>query len=490
MSAYPSYGSLGHSALYQADPTLYLGGPKAPTAEVGLMWTEARRRRRMLEGCWEYDIRASLRTLVDEERLAAWGRVDQSKNLALSLIMQLAVLHAREPVVWREGAPANDPITEALVGAIRMAGLWQLGTHLQQLVLGQREGAICVHRYADRRTGADRIGYQVIPLDLQWAVGHPDTPDEPHTWYRYRQRQVVADQPACWCRDAYSVEDVDRPYFRVEDCDGQPVDVPGVPAAYGEEYLWRYDDGTPFLPATLYHALRTGKMFDYSRGIELFDGALRVAGLWVLWQHVVRDASWPQRWTVNMEVAGAKPIDGVARVVSDPACILNFETRSGQPGSAGQWLPGGDPEGIGRAIQAYAADLSAGFDMAPSDVKRVHGDARSGYAIEITKDGQREAQKKYGPQFMRGDLDILAKTAALLGLPDEGWRMRYTGVASTFSERQLLIEEHETRMVHGLSSPVVMMAALEDVSEDEARTRLRQMRQDNAEFRMTMDTGM
>jgi hypothetical protein len=170
----------------------------------------------------------------------------------------------------------------------------------------------------------------------------------------------------------------------------------------------------------------------------------------------------------------------VGSLITDPATLLAFSTRPGVTGSAGQFQPGGDPETIGRAIQAFASDLASGFDLSPGDVKRVHGDARSGYAIEVTKDGQRQAQRKFAPSFSRADESLLGKSAALLGLPGDGWHVRYTGIPATFSERQALIEEYKARAELGITSPIALLAALDDISEQEALRRMSEFFADRA----------
>jgi len=69
-----------------------------------------------------------------------------------------------------------------------------------------------------------------------------------------------------------------------------------------------------------------------------------------------------------------------------------------------------------------------------------------------------------------------------LGLPDQGYQIRYTGVSTTFSERKQMIEEYGQRIENGLASRVQALAALDDISEDDARKRLREIRQDAANF--------
>lgn len=455
---------------------------RAPNSATANRWSEARRRRRMLQGDWHTDLKNWMVQMVDERRLDRWRRLDMSKNLFSSIVNQLSVLYDAQAVVWREDG--NTAAEEALKTALVDSGFWQIAAHNQMMVLGLREGAIRVHPVV--RDGTTRITYSIVTSDVYHAVASPDTPDEPHTGYHYRLRPMPESEALAWTRDAFSIVNPEQPTFRVEDPDGEDVTekFPGVERLIGDDYVFRFADGTPYIPMPLYHALRTGRLFDWTRGVELVDGSLQVAGYWSLWGHILRDASFPQRYLINAEIQGAEVKGDSATVLVDPAAVVSLHSRPGEgPPSAGQWQPGGDVEAVGRAIQSFASDLAGGFDISPNEIKRVHGDAaRSGYAIEVTKEGQRNAQRKYAPQFMRADLQLLSQTAALLGLPDTGWSIRYTGVPSTFSERQLLIDEYRTRVELGLSSPVDVLAALDDISEDDARAKLRRFRTDNAEF--------
>ena len=451
--------------------------PTAPDETTAMAWQEQRRRRQMIEGCWERLLYEWLAPMVDKRKLDKWKKLDTSKNLFASLTSKISVLYSRPPVVFRRDHYADALTT--LTDAVTDAGLWQLAANNQQLTVGLREGAIAAHTVA---TGAGhRPVYTVIPADHLAAAADPATPDEPHTIYWYRLRSVG--DVVRWTRDAYCIEDPNAPYMRIEDESGEDLTrlFPDIPHYTGDNWpnAWRIN-GAPFIPIELYHAVRTGKLFDPYRGIELVDGSLTVAGLWSMWQHIVRDCSHPQRWTFNAELEGVEVRDGVASVVTDPATLLSFSTRPGQTGSAGQFSPGGDPEAIARAIQMFGSDLVAGFDLTPGDVKRVHTEARSGYAIEITKDDQREAQKKFTPTFSRSDIALLSKTAAMLGLPTDGWDIRYTGIRATFSERKALIDEYSTRAELGITSAVELLATLDDISEVEARRRIEQFAADRA----------
>jgi hypothetical protein len=157
--------------------------------------------------------------------------------------------------------------------------------------------------------------------------------------------------------------------------------------------------------------------------------------------------------------------------------------------SVGQFEPGGDPEVLGKAIRDYAADVAADFDLAPADIARTHADARSGYAIEITREGQRHAQRRFEPEFGRADAAALAIIAKLWNaaggtprLPESGWSVNYLGLPLSMEERRLVIEQFKVEAELGITSKVALFAKLHGITEDQAREKLRRMRQDRNEF--------
>jgi hypothetical protein len=94
--------------------------------------------------------------------------------------------------------------------------------------------------------------------------------------------------------------------------------------------------------------------------------------------------------------------------------------------------------------------LSAG--LSPSDISRQSGDARSGYALAVSKSGQREAQKKFAPVFRMGDEELLAKTAMLsnrfLGtnIAEDGYRVSYHSMPLTPEEMRAQREDIIAKM--------------------------------------------
>ena len=455
-------------------------GPVAPDG-YGDAIEEAKRRRRMMSGLWRTDLERVLSNLINPRQVRSWGhgeKLDLAKNLLRSVVCQLAILYDRPPVISHEDPEA----AEMLRTIVDRAGLWQLMAELQQLTIAQREGFILVH--PTELGGKPGVTFEVIPRDLFHAEALPENPDEPVRAYVYRIREVDGDD--VWTRDCWDIADPENPVYRIETDAGELLPLPTLT---GDAYRWRYSDGLPFVPGELYHAKRTGALFDAFRGIELVDGALRVAAYWCLFGHILRDASHPQRYCINANLDSVQTdASGDAYVVTDPSSVLMLRSQPGQTGAAGQWQPGGDPVVVGNAIRNYASDLAADFDLTPSDIQRSNGDARSGYAISLTSEGKRAAQRRFEPQFRRGDERLLGKVAAVLNstvgaaLPDTGWSIQYTGVPLTFEERRIVMQEFELRKAQGMISKPMALARLEDISTDQAREMLRQITKDNREF--------
>lgn len=291
------------------------------------------------------------------------------------------------------------------------------------------------------------LRYRPVFPDLAQVKPHPDDPMRMQSFAELRRRKVGTEWRWLW--DVFELSDDGEASYRVlGDRNGEPdrgtdlsPEVLGGAKA-GEDYRFRYEDGTPFIPAVMYHAAVTGKLWDPFEWCEVVEATLNVGVLWSFWAHVVRDASWPQRYGLGVTVAGASAVGGGQtrrrEVVTDPASVVMFEPLpnfEGQP-SLGQFDPGGDPVAIAESVAAYERRVIAFIGMSPSDIHRVSGDPRSGYALAITRDAQREHQTRLEPAFSRSDRETLRKSAALWNrwaegaeLPDRlaerGWRARY-----------------------------------------------------------------
>lgn len=451
-----------------------LSYPSAPDTDTNMRWQESRLRRRLLEGTWLEDLQRKMAEEIDASRAAIWRTPDLTKNILRSIVNQLSILYDRAPIVTHSDPEAAEAMRQLVNGA----GLWQLDANNQRLCIAQRESAIRVDFVGD----PGRLLYRVIPADLLWAKADPDAPDEPVTIWEYRQR-IDPDGEMIWTRDMMSIDG--EPYYMVQDEDGRDLTEYYLGGDFsGENYPYRLEDGTPILPYAFYHARRTGRLWNAWEGSELVAGTLKTAVNWTFFGHVLRDCSWPQRYFINCEVLGLRgdQVSGEARITTDPASVLNLGPRDpGTTATAGQFKPGGDPEVIGRSIRDYSADMAADFDITPADIQRSSGDARSGYAIYLTREGQRQAQRRFEPQFRRGDEALLAATAVLMNrlagasLPETGWGLTYTGLPLSIEERKNLIQDYEKRVELGIMSKVQLLSALDGITEDQAAQKLIEM---------------
>jgi hypothetical protein len=467
--------------------------PAPPDDITGARWEESRRRRRMLEGAWREDLRRTLEREYALERRKALGLPDTTKNLFKMVVNGLSKLYDRIPILGHpEEGEAAGGIVETMNGIVNDAGMWQMASTLQQQVLGIRESDYRFSVNLDHM-GEPTLQVRVVPADLVHAIAWPDTPDVPHTIYEYRLR--IIDGEKMWTRDCLSIMDPENPIYRVETEDGSET-ISGKAGLVLDEGTWdssmRFESGRPFLPYPgPYHAQRTGKLYDPFTNVELVDGSLSYASMLQDWKHLVRDAGWPQRAVADLELVGGYQTDedGTAHITADRSSVLQF--RQMKPGVTGQFHtfePGGDPVTLLNSIQSSGADIASDFDIIPADVARTHTDGRSGHAISITRETQRVAQRRFEPQFRRGDTSSLSRIAAMwnrvakTSLPEDDWTIKYPGLPLSMQEKEHLLKSHEAMDRLEITSPVVLLAQLTGITEAKARERLREMKQDRFEF--------
>ena len=216
-----------------------------------------------------------------------------------------------------------------------------------------------------------------------------------------------------------------------------------------------------------------------------------------MWVHLVRDACWSQKYVAGLSIAGLNQMDQneIARrssIATDPSSILVFTQ---DPDAQGQPLVGSfsiptDPHALLESVSKYEMRVGLAAGLSPADISRSsNGDPRSGYALAVSRSGQREAQKKFAPVFRMGDEELLAKTAMLanrfLGtnLPEDGYRVSYHSMPLTPEEMRAQREDIIQKMGAGLISPVqAVMMMYDDMDEREAREYLRQVKIERAEF--------
>lgn len=437
-------------------------------------WEHTRLRRRLLYGLWRDDLERRMRTMMGHVRQSAIGEPDMSANPFAASCAAVAALYDRAPLIRHSDTGAAETMT----ALVERAGLWALMQRAQRDVLGLRELLIRVDA-SETSTGVEVVYRPVYP-DLVLADPDPERPDRPRV-IREATRLADSSGRARWVWDTWSLDDGGS--HRILAADQARTDVSNLYGLESPEPL-RDETDRPVLPYVLYHAARGGSLWDPYHGREVVEGTLNVGVYWTFTGHCLRNASWPQRWMLGVEVAGAQLEDGSSQeprreVVADPAVVLELQPTAdyqGQP-QAGQWQTASDPLHFAEAVVLYERRLIAYAGLDPSDVQRVSGDPRSGYSLAITREGKREAQRRLAPVFALPDAELLRVTAIAVNralgitlLPETGWSVEYQSLPPSAEERAAEREEAVALLAAGLISRPEARARI--LGEDLERARV------------------
>lgn len=462
-----------------------------PRVEDVNRWEHTGLRVRMLRGQWKADLERALQQHLGRVRRSAWGKPDQSSNVFKSIAWQLAVLYDRWPTVMHT-EKADGYLGPK--GTLAVSGVWSLMQRVLPYTLGCRE-------YLLRINASERgeLSYRAVAPSYVSAQSLASDPMRPVIIEEARLRQVPgADKPE-WLWDCFDISEPGAPSFKVLriKSSGDREDLSELfigGASTGDSYPYRYSDGEPFLPYVLYHAALTGELWDPYEGIEVVEGSLNAAVGWSMFFHCFRDASWPQRYGVNVQVPGASVVDvddgRRAEVVTDPTSLLMLESN-GEPGQAlvGQWNPGADVSMLADTLTKFEARIAEFYGVSPADIQRLGGQARSGYAISISRSGQRAASARLEPIFRLADLEMTQKSAALLNratgssLPEGGYSISYANVGKSPDEMKADREHVEIMLDRGLMSKVDALQYLHpDWTREAAIAELDRIRRDQMAF--------
>jgi hypothetical protein len=371
-------------------------------------------RRRILYGAHDEDVSARIQSAVGNLRKSAWGPIDLTSNPYLHTWTQLAALYRQAPEV---DPPAGGELAAA---ALAESGYWSLMQRVQRDTLGLREMLV---RFDFR---GEEVRARPVYPDLVECRANPFRPGE---------IEAVKE----WLPDPADASK----WVRVE-CDPaariyRAIDEQGVDASRrvldgnfcGEAYPW-VSGGQPLLPYVVYHAAETGYLWDSWTGREVVEGTLQLAVFYSFYAHILRTAAWAQRYALGAEPVGPEiSSDGHARseIVTDPATVLILQSTLEQGGtpSVGQWNQVVDPAKVLESIRSYEQRLVE-MAVGAADVTRTSSDIRSGYSLAVSREAVREAQRSFEPMFRRGDLAALRLVSRFLGVPDTGWRIRYSSI--------------------------------------------------------------
>jgi hypothetical protein len=413
-------------------------------------WSHTRLRRRILYGLWIEDLRVRVRDeLRSEERAESWGTPDLTCDLLGPVCKALSSLYTPEPprVGGKRATTQDDgpraplgPVPaggQPIVDAVAAGGLWDLMIRGQRDTIGMREWAVRVDPVPDPSTPTGwGLAFRPAFADRIVATPRPDALDLPLTVRELVQLQLPGDRTPQWYWDVWDATP-EAPRHAIETDTGYVV----LEEA-GDQYPYRDEYGRPTVPYSLYHAERTGALWDAWEWLALVEACLRVGVLWTFFGHLIRNASWPQRYMAGAFVAAdtdGRSEDGItttrerARTVADPARVLYLEVApdaTGQP-LIGAFPVGSQPDVVADAIEKYErrATNLAGLD--PASVQKVSGDPRSGYAISVSMEQQGDNRRRFAPAFRRGDLETIRVSAAILSsvagvtYPGAGYDLAY-----------------------------------------------------------------
>lgn len=412
-----------------------------------------RQRWRLLYSQYGCDVQERLARQLATVRREAWGAPDLTAAPYEQMWEQVAVSYDTPPdVVYPTGGEPMGPLLED-------AGLWSLMQRFQRDLLGLRE--MLMHVAVDEE---GTVSFRPVRPDMVGARANPYRRDEP-----VRVEEWIRHETAGWVQHIMDISDPSAPYYVVVDPQRTDITRDILGGGFtGSHYPYRRADGTPVLPYVLYHAKRTGYLWDANALAAVAEGSINICVLLTFYGHVVRNTAWRQRYLMGAEPrgSGVEAADGGhstrSEVITDPGSVVLLDPQEGFSGQplVGTWDQPVDPEALLRSIAMYERRILSAAGLSPADVTRQTADIRSGYSLAVAREAVRSLQARVEPQLRRGDRSLLALTAVLHNratggsLPEEGYEVNYTGVGETPMDAALHREAMRMDIAAGLLSPV------------------------------------
>lgn len=445
-------------------------------------------RARMLCGGWADDLEHALGKHIRSERRSAWGIGEMSRNPFRALASQVGGALYRSSPETR--APAGS---ESMLDLVERAGLWQLQQRGATDLVGMREGFLRVDH-----TARGGLLYRPVPVELLHLESVYEAPDSPALVEELQERIGPNGKPT-WCWEVLDIRDLAAPVHqilspdRTEDWTSHYMGGPKL----GDAYQFRGADGVPVIPGVLYHAERTGRLWDSFYGVEAVLGSLTVAVLLTFWVHGVKDGSFATVVIVGGKISGLSIEGGTAgktQVIStEPGSFIEVApSDEGVQPQVIQLQPGFDPEKLMTAIGMFEQGLAEYAGVSAADLVRTGADPRSGASLSISREGLRSAQARFEPQLRRGDLELLSTTAKVLNratgsrFAESGYTIGYPALPLSSDEVKSLREDLLAKTAAGLMSKVdAYMRLHPGVTRDQAVVELQRIQRENAMFAST-----
>jgi hypothetical protein len=385
---------------------------------------------RILENRHAADVVHEAGRQLGAEGRASLGPIDLTRNPLRDYAHRIGRAYQRPPavtglppqVVTMLGTAAASTLTAryAEIDAVPMPTqvLREL-TEALRYRLGAVSAGVLV---GETRAGEDRRGpveglfiQAIAPCDLHVEY-HADDPREPSLiMHRRRRRSGTGDMVDA--EDVYDLRDPEAPVFMSRRVAGgeEFKDL----TMRGDAYPWRRPDGRPYHRIVIQGDPR--RPFDTA---QLVEGALKTPVLWTWWAGGLRDAGFPQRYVIGLELAGMGSDDGhgaggggrgsTGIGVTPQSVLVWRQAHPDVPGQIGQWGPGFDPEVTGRAVRAYEQALLAEYGL-PMQIEGTGGDP-----AELEE--RRVAERIRGTldETRRSDAAVLTRCCWALGIEPPG----------------------------------------------------------------------
>lgn len=463
----------------------------------------------VLSGDWSGYVTERIKRDVGIERAREWGDADTNSNVARTIVEAQAVVHDRSGFISHDTPSAAQVMGEVL----KRADWWPLSQRIESDMVGLND--VLCHVDTDEAGGV--VLTPIRPHCIR-ATAHPRAP---RSAARVRWEQMRPPAAGGVPEAVFDTWDITVPgseFFRCEDEHGTDVSAKfGVTPLQGKTYRWRRADGRAIIPIAWWHRYLTDGLWSPYVNAELFHATVSIAADLTYYHHLNFRASWAQRYTAGLSIQGERLQDGTddvttlmslktgstgraAAIVADPAVVLSLtkdpDYGEGQP-VVGQWGVSSQPAEVLEGIIARVQWVATEFGGPSSEVSGANHDARSAYAIVMSRAAQREAAQRLEPACRRGDLELLSVVATVLrvhggpSLPEDGWAVEYTPLPITQEELTAEREQLDWEMSKRLAGPISAYTRLHPgTNEDEALAALVQVGMETARLDAALQAAL
>lgn len=440
-------------------------------------WKEQSLRLRLLSGEFEDDVRDDIRKLFAAEIAADLELApDLSRNTFLLVNQQLATSYSEAPLISVEGEEEAD------LSSIVTSRLWPIQRENELKIRALNESILRL----DWSNEDQEVRYRIVEPDSVVLIPNKKKPDQMIgvEWLRHRANSAGK---GFWTWEVWDISDRENPIFRIDVVDNRGKRVEAT-KDFAPELAGKYPyydrEQNPILPFVLYHSKVSSKLWSWRAGTELVLGTLRLCSLWSNWQDGFVNAAHPQRYALDAESqAGVtRNIGGVSVdvVPTDRKSILKFSSSGAGGAQLSQFNPTMEPRSAAEALEVFERGLAIYAGLNPSDLQVTSG--QSGYAIVVSRDGQRRKAKEIQSSLSLSDKDLLVLAARLSNayggtdLPEMTslYSIQYRGDQESSEERRSKVETVEKEIALGLISRIDAIRRLNPTirSDDEAVERL------------------